>query len=343
MLTDSRQEVALTAPAIAIDTHAARGEDRALLLAGIREGLLRTPREIAPRFFYDDAGSALFEAITALPEYYQTRTESAVLATAADDISRRTRCRVLVELGSGSATKTRMLLDAMFRSGDCDTYVPFDVNESVVRRAAESLVQRYPGLRVHGVIGDFLELDSRLPSLGRRLVIFLGGTIGNLTPAEAARFLQHLASALEPDEAFLLGVDFIKAPERLNAAYNDAQGTTAAFNRNILRVLNRITGSDFVPERFAHLAFYDPLQHWIEMRLVAQVDHSVRLPAVGLTIDFRAGEFIRTEISVKYDQEMIAALLGKSGFAIEQWYTDRERLFGLALARRVGSGLSSAP
>ncbi len=332
----------MTAPAIAIDGLAARGEDPALLLAGIRDGLLRTPREIAPRFFYDDDGSSLFEAITALPEYYQTRTESVLLAAAADDICRRTRCSVLVELGSGSATKTRMLLDAMLRTGDCETYVPFDVNENVVRRAAETLVQRYPGLRVHGVIGDFLQLDARIPAHGRRLVIFLGGTIGNLTPVAAARFLQHLATALEPGEAFLLGVDLIKDPQRLHAAYNDAQGTTAAFNRNILRVLNRITGGDFVPERFAHLAFYDPARHWIEMRLVAKVDQRVRLGDAGLTIDFRAGEFIRTEISVKYDPEMMTALLRQSGFELEQWYIDGERLFGLALARRAASGLSSA-
>ena len=315
-------------------------EDPSQLVQGIRDGLLRTPREIAPRFFYDDRGAALFEQITALPEYYQTRTERALLTEIAADVCARSEGSVLVELGSGSSSKTRVLLDAMRRHRGCELYVPFDVNGTVVRQAAETLVARFPGLRVHGLIGDFLRLDQRLPERGRRLVIFLGGTIGNLEPGEARDFVAHLARTLRPGEAFLLGVDLIKDTQRLEAAYNDAAGITAAFNRNILAVVNRVAQGDFQPERYRHLAFYDPVQRWIEMRLVAASAQKVHLDAARLDFTLSQGDFIRTEISVKYDPESARSLLQEAGFELVQWYTDPEHLFGLALARR--SGLSSA-
>lgn len=309
-------------------------EDPAAVLRGIRNGLLRTPREIAPRFFYDDRGSHLFEEITGLPEYYQTRTERALLQEISRDLVARAGCNVLVELGSGASTKTRVLLDAMEAAGCCDLYVPFDVNETMVRRAAEELVQRHPEMGVHGVIGDFMQHLPRLPRAGKRLVIFLGGTIGNLTDLAARRFLLRLASVLEPGEAFLLGVDRIKAPARLEAAYNDSQGVTAAFNRNILRVLNEVAQADFVPESFEHIALYDVEQHRIEMRLQASRAQTVRLRSAGLVIQFRQGEWIRTEISVKYDEAAVKELLQSTGFEMLHWYTDAEQLFGLALARR---------
>jgi len=316
-------------------------EDPSQLVQGIRDGLLRTPREIAPRFFYDDRGAELFEQITALPEYYQTRTERALLAEIAADVCAQSGGSVLVELGSGSSAKTRLLLEAMRRHQGCDLYVPFDVNGQVVRQAAESLVASYPGLRVHGVIGDFLRLDHRLPVGGRRLVIFLGGTIGNLEPRAARDFVASLARSLHPGEAFLLGVDLIKDTRRLEAAYNDASGITAAFNRNILQVVNRVAQGDFRPECYRHLAFYDPAHHWIEMRLVATSAQKVRLGAARLDLALAREEFIRTEISVKYDPDMARELLLETGFELMQWYTDPEHLFGLALARRPG--LSSTP
>jgi L-histidine N-alpha-methyltransferase len=309
-------------------------EDPAVVLRNIRDGLLRTPREIAPRFFYDDRGSHLFEEITRLPEYYQTRTERALLQEISSDLVARSGCNVLVELGSGASTKTRELLDAMDAAGCCDLYVPFDVNETMVRRAAEELVQRHPGMGVHGVIGDFMRDLPRLPRAGKRLVIFLGGTIGNLTDRAARLFLLRLASVLEPGEAFLLGVDRIKAPEKLEAAYNDSQGVTAAFNRNMLRVLNELAQGDFVLDHFEHRAHYDVERHRIEMRLQSNRNQIVRLRSLGLLIQFRRGEWIRTEISVKYDEPLVTELLEASGFEMLHWYTDAEQLFGLALARR---------
>ncbi len=318
---------------VVLETHAGQ-ETAAAALRGIRAGLLRTPREIAPRYFYDDRGSELFDAITTLPEYYQTRTERALLETIAADVIEASGCNVLVELGSGTSTKTRALLDAMHQRGLSELYVPIDVNESVVQRAADELVQAYPGLCVHGVSGDFLQLQPALPRAGRRLVIFLGGTIGNLTPAAAQRFLQRLARTLDPGDTFLLGVDLIKDKARLEPAYNDSRGVTAAFNRNILQVLNTVADGDFTPERYDHLAFYAAEQHWIEMRLVSSCPQTVRLAAAGLVLEFRRGETIRTEISVKYDAGMVQDLLARAGFSLVQWFSDPEQLFGLALARR---------
>jgi L-histidine N-alpha-methyltransferase len=312
------------------------------LVPGIRARLLRTPRQIAPRFFYDDSGSELFETITQLPEYYQTRTERALLEEVAGHICARSEASTLVELGSGSATKARVLLAAMQRHGRAEVYVPVDINPNVVRQSAETLVQEFPGLCVHGLIGDFLELLPHLPAGDKRLVSFLGSTIGNLTPAGASRFLTRLAEALQPGEDFLLGIDLIKDPARLEAAYNDRLGVTAAFNRNILSVLNRVAGADFQPERFAHRAFYDAAQHWIEMHLVAQEPQTVRLEAAGLVLLFAPGDIIRTEISVKYDAAMTQAMLAHCGFELTAWYTDREQLFGLALARRTAARVSSA-
>ena len=321
-----------TAGDVVVDVHLE--QDPARVLNGIRDDLLRTPRQIAPRFFYDDRGGAFFEQITELPEYYQTRTEHALLERIADDIARRTRCTALVELGSGSSAKTRVLLDAMELAGGCQVYVPFDVNEGVVRAAAEELVSSYTGLRVHAVIGEFMKDLDAIPRPGKRLLIFLGSTIGNLTPREAQRFLVQLAGVMEPGEFFLLGVDLIKDVARLETAYNDAQGVTAEFNRNILRAINAVAGGDFDPLAYDHLAFYDTARHWIEMRLVANRDHEVYLPDAGLVLLFRRGDAIRTEISVKYDPPMTAALLAGAGFDLLSWYPDPENLFGLALAAR---------
>jgi L-histidine N-alpha-methyltransferase len=344
--------------------------------AELRAGLLRTPREIPSRFFYDDRGSRLFERITELPEYYQTRTEHALLLAIADRVVAASGAEELVEIGSGAATKTRALLDAMARTGRLRLYAPVDVAEGTVRRIADELAAEYPGLAVHGVVGDFtaaidaLSLgDGEGPGAydidgqgtgasdidgqgtgasaiagqgpgashhrGRRLVIFLGGTIGNLQPDEARELLARRHREMTPGDHFLLGVDLVKPVPRLEAAYNDAAGITAEFNRNILRVVNRLTGGDFQPAAFRHHAFYDSRQRWIEMQLRAASRQHVRLPAIELEIDLAPGEEIRTEISAKYDRASAEALLASAGFAPVAWYTDPGQLFGLSLARRT--------
>jgi L-histidine N-alpha-methyltransferase len=311
--------------------------------AELRAALLRSPREIPSRFFYDDLGSWLFERITELPEYYQTRTEHALLRAIAGRVAAASQAAQLVEIGSGAATKTRVLLDALACTGRLRLYVPVDFAQSTVRRVAEELTAEYPELAVHGIVADFNEDLSPLPPLaphrhgaGGRLVIFLGGTIGNLQPREAQEFLTTRRREMAPGDHFLLGVDLVKAPARLEAAYNDSAGVTAEFNRNILRAANQVTeGGDFDPGAFAHVAFYDAGRRWIEMRLRSERRQQVHLPAIGLELDLEAGEEIRTEISAKYDRESAEALLAGAGFEPVDWFTDPERLFGLALARHA--------
>jgi L-histidine Nalpha-methyltransferase len=326
--------VSTVAARIAVDVHARNGQDERDR-AELRAALSRTPRQIPSRFFYDDRGSALFERICELPEYYQTRTEGALLATIADRVVAASGAEELVEIGSGAATKTRRLLDAMARAGTLKLYVPVDVAEGTVRRVAEELAREYPGLAVHGVVGDFMAHLGAIPEGGRRLAIFLGGTLGNLLPAEAHGFLAGLHAALAPGDHFLLGVDLVKPVARLEAAYNDAAGVTAEFNRNVLAVVNRVAGGDFDPGAFRHRAFYDRENHWIEMRLVAARAQRVHLPGLGLDLALAAGEEIQTEISTKYDRPRTEALLAAAGFEPIGWYTDPEPLFGLSLARRV--------
>ena len=318
----------------------------------LRAALQRSPREIPSRYFYDERGSWLFERITRLPEYYQTRTEHALLRAIADRVAASSRASQLVEIGSGAATKTRVLIDALARTGRLRLYVPVDVAESSVRRVAEELTAEYPELAVHGIVADFNDDLSPLPPLepadgespgrgggpaaggGGRLVIFLGGTIGNLRPEEARDFLSLRRSEMAPGDHFLLGVDLVKDVARLEAAYNDAAGVTAEFNRNILLVANDVAAvGDFDPAAFSHRAFWDAQKRWIEMRLRSDRRQQVHLPALGLELDLAAGEEIHTEISAKYDRASAEALLGGAGFEPVEWFTDPERLFGLVLAR----------
>lgn len=318
---------------ITIDMHlnpAAQEEGLEALVEALRE----TPRRLPSRFFYDDRGSDLFEQITKLPEYYQTRTEAALLRESADDIVRTSGAQELVELGSGAATKTRILLDAMQRGDQLLLYVPMDVSEGTVRRSARELADRYPDLQVHGVVGDFLLHLEAIPDGGRRLVIFLGGTIGNFTRPAARDFLATVQEQMSPEDWLLLGTDRIKEVDRVEAAYNDSRGVTAEFNLNILRVVNRVAEADFDPANFRHRAFYDPENHWIEMRLVSQVAHTVRLPRIGMELDIAEEEELLTEISTKYHRQHAESLLSEAGFEVERWYTDPEDLFGLTLARR---------
>jgi L-histidine N-alpha-methyltransferase len=315
-----------------------RDDQRAQLAADVRRGLTRHPKRLPPKYFYDDRGSRLFEAICELPEYYPTRTEHALLTEIADAVIAATRPTQMVELGSGASRKTRVLLDALTRVEPAATYMPIDVSESTLRHSAAALRVAYPSLRVHAIVADYERGLPRLAGAGSRLVVFLGSTIGNFVPPDDVTFLRRLAEHLTPGEHLLLGVDLVKPVARLHAAYNDAAGVTAEFNRNVLRVLNRELQADFDLERFEHVAFYDPSSAQIEMHLRARTAHTVRLAALDLTIAFRAGETIHTESSRKFTRATAAAMLGAAGFRLDRWYTSSDNAFALALATVEGAG-----
>ncbi|SCL35490.1 L-histidine Nalpha-methyltransferase [Micromonospora nigra] len=297
----------------------------------VRVGLTADPKWLPPKWFYDARGSELFEEITRLPEYYPTRAERAILAGRAGLVAELTGAKTLIELGSGSSEKTRLLLDAFTRRGGLGTFVPLDVSDSALRRSTAQIADDYPGLRVRGIVGDFTRHLDRLPAGGRRLVVFLGGTIGNLLPAERANFLAAMRAALESGDWLLIGTDLVKDPAVVVPAYDDAAGVTAEFNRNVLRVLNRELGADFDPEAFTHVAHWDPEREWIEMRLRAE--RPMRVRVLDLTVEFAAGEELRTEVSAKFRPAGVAAELAAAGFVAEAFWTDPDALFGVTLAR----------
>ncbi|XTZ17523.1 L-histidine N(alpha)-methyltransferase [Micromonospora echinospora] len=299
----------------------------------VRVGLTADPKWLPPKWFYDARGSELFEEITRLPEYYPTRAERAALRRHASRIAAVTGAKTLIELGSGSSEKTRLLLDALSGQGTLGTFVPLDVSVSALRQSTAAIAADYPHLRVRGIVGDFTRHLDRLPTGGRRLVAFLGGTIGNLLPAERATFLAAMRAALETGDWLLLGTDLVKDPGIIVPAYDDAAGVTAEFNRNVLRVINRELGADFVPDDFRHVAVWDAEREWIEMRLRAQ--RPVRVRVLDLTVDFAEGEELRTEVSAKFRPEGVATELGTAGFTAEELWTDPDGLFGLALARAI--------
>jgi L-histidine N-alpha-methyltransferase len=308
-------------------------------LAELRDTLTRTPRRIPSKHLYDERGSALFERITELPEYYQTRTERALLERHADRIVASIQPRELVEIGAGAATKTRVLLRAMERQRLLERYVPIDVDVAMLERVATELVAEFPGLTVHAIGADFDHSLDRLPPGRRRLVAFLGSTIGNLRPAdEAPALLRSIRNRMRAGDRFLLGVDLIKDRARLEAAYNDSRGVTAEFSRNILQVVNRLAGGDFDLEAFRHTAVWDERNAWMDIRLLAEAPQRVRLRELDLDLEIAAGEEIRTEISAKYDRPSAGALLGAGGFEMVEWITDEDGLFALAVAKPVGSG-----
>jgi L-histidine N-alpha-methyltransferase len=315
----------------------ARGQRAALDPADECSSVLAALRRPLPtidcKYFYDDRGSHLFEDITQLPEYYQTRTEEALLETNADDIVRLAGPRQLVELGSGSGRKIRLLLDAMVRAGALDGCVLLDINELFLRQSTARLASEYPEARIRGVVGDFLhDLEAVGPG-GDRLFIFLAGTIGNLHPRELPTFLRRMRKALGAGDRFLVGLDLVKDIATLEAAYNDSAGVTADFNRNILRVLSRRFGIDFEIDAFEHVAFYDEDRSWIEMRLRAVRATSVSAPDGGTPLLFAAGDEIRTEISCKFTRESFSAALDGTGLALGRWFTDPDQLFALAMVR----------
>jgi len=320
-----------------VDVHLAPGAMRAALQADVAEGLTRSPKELPPKWFYDDVGSQLFDQITRLPEYYPTRRERWILENHASDIARLSGADTLVELGSGTSEKTRLLLDAFVARADGHgdrfrRFVPFDVSEATLREAAVAVATEYPTVAVHAVVGDFEHHLGTLPGGGRRLVAFLGGTVGNLDPKQRAQFLADLAAGLAPGDGLLLGTDLVKDVDRLVAAYDDSAGVTAAFNRNVLAVVNRELDADFVLDRFAHVAVYNPDQEWIEMRLRADRSHRVRVAGLGLDVGFDAGEEMRTEISAKFRREGVEAELSSAGLAVARWWTDPDGDFALSLS-----------
>jgi L-histidine Nalpha-methyltransferase len=302
------------------------------LRADARAGLTASPKVLPPKWFYDEEGCRLFDEITRLPEYYPTRTERAILARHAGDIAARTSADTLVELGSGTSEKTRLLLDALSAHGSLRRFVPFDVSEPTLRDAASAIELEYAGVDVHAVVGDFERHLDRLPGGGTRLVAFLGSTIGNLDPDGRARFYRSIAAGLAPHDALLLGTDLVKDPRRLEAAYDDAAGVTAAFNRNVLSVLNRELAADFAPERFAHMARWNPAEEWIEMRLRSQATQTVRVDELDLEVEFADGEEMRTEISAKFRRERVEAELAAAGLALAAWWTDAGGDFALSLS-----------
>ncbi|MFE5212335.1 L-histidine N(alpha)-methyltransferase [Streptomyces sp. NPDC056600] len=301
---------------------------RASLSADVLAGLGSRPRTLPPRWFYDARGSELFDEITRLPEYYPTRAEREILTDRSADIARFAGARTLVELGSGSSEKTRLLLDAM---PDLGLYVPVDVSESALTGAGEELAERLPGLEVHAVVADFTGRLELPEGPGPRLVAFLGGTVGNLEPAERARFLASVRGSLAPGDALLLGTDLVKDERVLVRAYDDAAGVTAEFDRNVLRVVNRELGADFRPELFDHVAVWNAEAEWIEMRLRAREAQTVKIPGVDLVVDLAEGEEIRTEISAKFRPEKVRAELAAVGMEVAHGWTDREDRFALWL------------
>jgi L-histidine N-alpha-methyltransferase len=319
-----------------VDVHLTPVEARLALRAEARAGLTARPKWLSPKWFYDAVGSELFEEITRLPEYYPTRAEREILTERAAEIAETTGAHALVELGSGSSEKTRLLLDALRRYGTLREFVPLDVSATALNEAAAAIMADYPGLRVHGVVGDFTEHLDLLPGEAPRLVAFLGGTIGNLIPAEREKFFTGVRDVLDAGEWLLLGTDLVKDPDVLVRAYDDAQGVTAQFNRNVLTVLNRELGGDIDVSAFRHVALWNAEQEWIEMRLRAERPVRARLAELDLEVEFAEGEELRTEVSAKFREDRVRAELKEAGFELHRWWTDAAGRFALSLARAVG-------
>ncbi|WP_422744119.1 L-histidine N(alpha)-methyltransferase [Mycobacterium sp. WMMD1722] len=300
----------------------------------VREGLVGTPKSLPPKWFYDSVGSDLFDRITRLPEYYPTRAEAQILGERSGEIAAASQADTLVELGSGTSEKTRTLLASLADGGRLRRFIPFDVDPSVLRSAGAALEQEYPDLDIAAVCGDFEEHLGKIPREGRRLIVFLGSTIGNLTPGPRAEFLTTLADTMSPGDTLLLGTDLVKHPERLVRAYDDSAGVTARFNRNVLAVVNRELAADFDVEAFEHVARWNADQRRIEMWLRAQGAQRVRIDALDLTVEFAAGEEMLTEVSCKFRPDDVTAELSAAGLRRTHWWTDAAGDFGLSLAQK---------
>jgi L-histidine N-alpha-methyltransferase len=318
-------------PTLTVDVHLPPDHRRAAMAADVEAGLTADPKSLPPVWFYDDRGSELFDEITRLEEYYPTRTERSILTAHARDIVDTAGADVLVELGSGTSDKTRLLLDAMVAAGRLDAFVPFDVSEATLRAAARDIVDTYH-VPVHAIVGDFHHHLGTIPRSGRRLVAFLGSTIGNLDPAQRRRFFFDLDTTLDHDEWLLLGTDLVKDRDRLVAAYDDVRGVTAAFNRNVLAVLDNELHAHFELDAFEHVALWNDAQQWIEMRLRSTRDQLVAIDDLQLKVQFDAGEEMRTEIAAKFTPDRLQDELWQSGFVVAETWTDPASDFLLTLA-----------
>lgn len=317
---------------VIVDVHLAPSSAAEALRADVLRGLTATPKTLPPKWFYDERGSELFDEITRLPEYYPTRAERSILVEHAGDVAAACGADTLVELGSGTSEKTRLLLTALREAGGLARFVPFDVDPSVLRAAGTAVAREYPGVAVHAVVGDFERHLPLLPGGGRRLVAFLGSTIGNFEPAPRAEFLRSLASTLTAGDSFLLGTDLVKDPARLVAAYDDSGGVTAAFDRNVLAVVNRELKADFDLDAFDHVARWDAGAEWVEMRLRSRRAQTVSIAALDLTVDFAEGEQMRTEVSAKFRRDRVEGELAAAGLRMTEWWTDADGDFGLSLS-----------
>ena len=319
---------------LSLSNHLAADSATQALRRDVYDGLTQTPKSLPPKWFYDSVGSDLFDQITRLPEYYPTRAEAEILRERSDEIAAASGADTLVELGSGTSEKTRLLLSALRNSGSLRRFVPFDVDASVLQAASSAILDEYPGIEIDAVCGDFEEHLSKIPRVGRRLVAFLGSTIGNLTPGPRADFLSALSGTLQPGDTLLLGTDLVKDTGRLVRAYDDSAGVTARFNRNVLAVVNRELDADFDLEAFEHVARWNAAEERIEMWLRAQTAQRVRVGTLDLTVDFASGEEMLTEVSCKFRPEGVVAELADAGLRCTHWWTDRAGDFGLSLSTK---------
>jgi L-histidine N-alpha-methyltransferase len=319
---------------VSVAVHLPPGGPLSGMAADVRAGLTRPFKELSPRYFYDERGSQLFEEITQLPEYYPTRCEREILVAEADSICEAAnRPAALIELGSGSAAKTRVLLNAMCRAECLETYCPVDISEEITRDTAQRIAEEYEDITVRGLVCDF-ELDlERIPVAGPRVIALLGGTIGNFEPQQRAGFLRRIRNLLGPEDRFLLGTDLVKDRATLEAAYNDERGVTAEFNKNVLAVLNRELRADFSVDAFEHVARWDAENLWIDIRLRSLADQVVNVPALEMQVPFTAGEEMRTEISTKFARPGLEGIYAEAGLELTDWWTDSDGLYALSLAR----------
>jgi L-histidine N-alpha-methyltransferase len=322
----------MTGSTLTVEVFLTAAQLRSALEDDVRRGLTSSPKSIPPLWFYDEAGSRLFEEITRLPEYYPTRAERRLLGAHAAEIAQLARADTLVELGAGACDKTRLLLDAMRAAGPLRRYVPFDVSDEFLREAAAGLLDEYDRLTVHAVVGDFRQHLNRIPVAGTRLVAFLGGTIGNLVPEDRRRFLVDLNATMREGDHLLVGVDLVKDRSTIVAAYDDSAGVTAAFNRNVLRVINHELAANFVPESFDHVALWNETDQWIEMRLRSTVAQAVRVNELDLDVEFSAGEDLLTEVSAKFVPAKLTDELLAADFVLDKMWGVQEGEFVLALA-----------
>ncbi|MCV7103823.1 L-histidine N(alpha)-methyltransferase [Mycobacterium palustre] len=319
---------------LTLSNHLAADSAYHALRRDVSDGLRQTPKSLPPKWFYDSVGSDLFDQITRLPEYYPTRAEAEILRARSGDIASASQADTLVELGAGTSEKTRRLLDALRERGSLRGFVPFDVDAGVLSATAAAVQREYPGVEINAVCGDFEEHLTEIPGGGRRLFVFLGSTIGNLTPGPRAEFLSTLAAVMSPGDTLLLGTDLVKDSNRLVRAYDDAAGVTARFNRNVLAVINRQLDADFDVDAFQHVARWNGEAERIEMWLRAGSRQRVRIGALDLTVEFDAGEEMLTEVSCKFRPDGVSAELSDAGLRQIRWWTDEAGDFGLSLAAK---------